>query len=116
MKGNVFNWMTEKWLGGVAFIYTMVVVFDLLVLPFYYENREITFSDDEMKIIMLMTSEEQIAFLKRRKNYVPITLDSGSIIHLAFGAVLTFGYREKNRSNTKTLLVTEANEQPKKEA
>lgn len=98
MPANLFNWMTEKWLGGVAFIYTMVVVFDLLILPFYYENRVIKFSDDEMRIIELMTPEEQVLFLKRRKNYEPITLDSGSIIHLAFGAVLTFGYREKNKS------------------
>jgi len=103
MPPNVFNWMTEKWLGGVAFVYTMVVVFDLLILPFYYENKEITFSDDEMKIVKLMSPEEQIAFLKRRKNYEPITLDSGSIIHLAFGAVLTFGYREKNKSTQRVI-------------
>lgn len=97
MVPNLFNWMTERWLGGVAFIYTMVVIFDLIVLPFYYENKTIVFSDSELAIVKKMSAEEQINYLKNRKNYTPITLDSGSVIHLAFGAVLTFGYREKGR-------------------
>lgn len=97
MPPNLFNWMSERWLGGVAFIYTMVVIFDLIVLPFYYENKEVVFSKDELTIIEQLPLDNQMDYLRKRRYYKPVTLDAGSVIHLAFGAVLTFGVREKAR-------------------
>lgn len=87
---SIVAWLIQHWKEACAFIYTMVCVFDFVIFPAWVgitrlpidEFLTITASVDDKD-----TLDTLIAWTYRQ--YQPYTLQGGSMLHLAMGALLS---------------------------
>ena len=66
------------WRPLCAFVYLSICLFDFIIFPVYLETQ---------KDWVGLEEKAQIAMIE--KQYNPLTLRSGGMIHLAFGSLLT---------------------------
>lgn len=120
-----YEWLAANWKAGLAFIYSLVVIFDFIVVPswiglhrpdLFLVLKAVAGLSNEMQQLTM-----QIAF----RNHEPFTLQGGGMIHLAFGALLTGAAvtkdqlliaREQNKGTTNLIRsASELNPEPIKQ-
>jgi hypothetical protein len=84
-----YEWLAANWKAGLAFIYSLVVVFDFIVVPSWIGlNRPDLFK--VIEAVKLLTPEmQQLTLQIAFRSHEAFTLQGSGLFHLAFGALLT---------------------------
>lgn len=89
-------WYKKTWRPTMAFIYLLICLFDFVLAPTYIEMQN---SKDQLTEQLAKINEfdkfsesiqqEIVKSLTETREWKPLTLQGGGLIHLAFGALLT---------------------------
>lgn len=84
-----YEWLAANWKAGLAFIYSLVVIFDFIVVPSWIGLHR----PDLFKVIeavkTLTPEMQQLALQIAFRSHEAFTLQGSGLFHLAFGALLT---------------------------
>lgn len=83
------NWMASHWKAGLAFIYSLIVIFDFIIVPVWIglHRLDLLVLLDAVKDMSPEAQASTLALAYRQ--HVPYTLQGAGLIHIAFGALLT---------------------------
>ena len=73
MKQQKEDWMNKKWRPAMGWAYIIICVFDFIIFPIFFTAVQFW---------------EKEAVNDAFRQWVPITLQSGGLFHMAMGAVL----------------------------
>ncbi len=84
-----YEWLAANWKAGLAFIYSLVVIFDFIVVPSWIGlHRPDLFK--VLEAVKTLTPEmQQLALQIAFRSHEAFTLQGSGLFHLAFGALLT---------------------------
>jgi len=104
-----YEWLAANWKAGLAFIYSLVVVFDFIVVPSWIGLHRPDLFQVLQALKGLSPEIQQVTIQIAFRNHEAFTLQGSGLFHLAFGALLTGAAVTKD-----TLLLTrEQNKQSK---
>lgn len=88
-KPELKTWMASHWKAGLAFTYSLIVVFDFIVVPTWLGWHRPSMS--ELLIQMqTFTPDMQLRIMETAyRAHIPYTLQNSGLVHIAFGALLT---------------------------
>lgn len=86
---DIKDWMANRWKAGLAFVYSLVCVFDFIVVPGWIGWHRVGILDlmEAMKDMPIDLQRDLLTTAFRQ--HVPFTLQNSGLIHIAFGALLT---------------------------
>lgn len=89
------NWYQRAWLPFAAATYIIICIFDFIIMPVYVAAHN---SRIETRVFATLESKDAATFAdglvkanQAQRQWNPLTLLGGGMIHLSFGALLTGG-------------------------
>lgn len=95
-KVSPTEWAMKNWKIGMAFVYTVICIFDFIIAPSWVGITRTEFLELIVSIEHLTADVQARALELSRVPYDPITLKGGGLFHLSFGAILTTSAFNKN--------------------
>lgn len=83
------NWMSRHWRAGLAFIYSVVVVFDFIIAPAFVGLTRVDLFELILLIDHLPVDLQREIIHQAYSPVTPYTLQGSGLFHLSFGALLT---------------------------
>lgn len=104
-----YEWLAANWKAGLAFIYSLVVVFDFIVVPSWIGLHRPDLFQVLQALKGLSPEIQQVTLQIAFRSHEAFTLQGSGLFHLAFGALLTGAAVTKDP----LLLTREQNKQAK---
>lgn len=95
-KVSSTEWAMNNWKIWMAFIYTVICVFDFIIAPSWIGLNRTDFLELIVTLELLAPDVQARALEISRVAYEPITLKGGGLFHLSFGAILTTSAFNRN--------------------
>lgn len=95
------KWMSERWKSGLAFVFSVVMIFDFVVLPTLHE-RKVNTVEYIQGIVENVPEAERTDLIKTiLEPREPISAFGNGFLYLCIGGILTAGAMRENQNNTK---------------
>lgn len=88
-NANTAGWMAAHWKAGLAFIYSVVVVFDFVIVPIWVGIHRVDLLALLEVVKTLPPDIQGSTITLAYRQHTPYTLQGAGLIHIAFGALLT---------------------------
>lgn len=99
MAEDLRNWMADRWRPGLAFVYSVICIFDFIVVPVWIGTTRLPLVE-LLPMVDSMPAEAKKQVLEYAfRTHVPYTLQNAGLFHLAFGALLTGAAITKDRNS-----------------
>lgn len=83
------EWMASNWRAGLAFVYSLVCIFDFIVVPAWLGLHRPVMSELLVQLNGFSPDIQLRIIDAAFRPHNPFTLQGSGLIHLAFGALLT---------------------------
>lgn len=82
----------QSWRNVAAFVYLFICVFDIVLMPIFYEmNRPPLERGEIVAMVQHLEPSNQVSamqIISSEQKWEPLTVKDGSMFHIAFGAIL----------------------------
>jgi hypothetical protein len=88
-KEKLSEWMALNWRAGLAFVYSLVCVFDFIVAPAWLGLHRPVMSELLIQLNGFSPEIQNRIIETAFRSHNPYTLQGSGLVHLSFGALLT---------------------------
>lgn len=95
------QWMSTRWKAGLAFIFSIVLLFDFVILPTLHE-RTVNSAEYIQSVVTQVPSEDRVELIKEiLEPREPVSAFGNGFLYLCIGGILAAGAMKENESKGK---------------